>query len=92
MHSCHRATGVPEAHAPAAWLAGFGEPPLLGLARALAHAGVEPSQISRLARLYVANLADQGGPEGMVQAVATRRWRLGDWQSAVAALVREGRL
>ncbi|PRW58568.1 HEAT repeat-containing [Chlorella sorokiniana] len=91
VRACHKATGLPESFAVTAWLAGFGEPPLLGLTRALVQAGVGPEQVGRLAQLWL-DLADQASPEQMVQAVATQRWALGDWQAAVAAVLKAGSL
>lgn len=88
VHACHKATGLPERLAAAAWLAGLGQPPLLGLTRALVRAGVGPEQVQRLAQLSL----DQGSPEQMVQALATQRWQQGDWQAAVAAVLRAGHL
>ena len=91
VHACHKATGLPKSWAVTPWLAGFGEPPLLGLTRALVQAGVAPEQVGRLAQLWL-GLADQATPEQLVQRLATQRWVLGDWQAAVAAVLRAGSL
>lgn len=91
VHACHKATGLPEAYAVTAWLGGLGEPPLLGLTRALVLAGAGPEQVGRLAQLWL-DAADQASPEQLVQAVAAQRWLLGDWQAAVAAVLRAGSL